>query len=81
MLTLPQAKGLRTNKTLRELDLTQNNITQRGIDYILAALRGEGEDEGKNETLLTLRSSSWGITRNDVAQVRGEQLTLLLCNV
>ena len=35
------ADALRTNKTLRELDVVQNGLTQKGMDYFLGALRGD----------------------------------------
>jgi Ran GTPase-activating protein (RanGAP) involved in mRNA processing and transport len=82
---LSLAGALRTNQSLRELDLTHNGLTQRGVDHLMAALRGQGqgvEVEGgaaassrENRTLVTLRTASWGLTRNDVG---ADELALLL---
>lgn len=62
------------NKKLRELDLTQNGIYQSGIDCLIKILR-----EKKNVKLVTLRTGSWGITRNDIAEE--EKQSLLLRNL
>eukprot|EP00750_Incisomonas_marina_P003420 INCI13109.4.p1 GENE.INCI13109.4~~INCI13109.4.p1 ORF type:complete len:1178 (-),score=224.91 INCI13109.4:65-3598(-) len=70
------AVALRTNTSLRELDLIHNGISQKGVDFLLAALGGAPFSDEPHDTrafepntkLLTLRIASWGITRNDIAQ-------------
>jgi len=56
------AAALKTNTSLRSLELIHNGITQRGVDALLAILRTY------NFSLVSLKLSSWGITRNDIAQ-------------
>jgi len=61
------ARALEGNNTLRELDVSQNGLTQKGVDSFLKVLVDGPDGEKGNTSLLTLGTASWGITRNDIA--------------